>query len=323
MTPKKRVIFVVPGDEPVQIQGSHHLQRLKSYGEVTVYTNRPAIEEEKIERVKDADIIIQTRSAVTWPGEVLRALPKLRMIATCAVGTDEIDLTTASDMGIVVSNQRGRTAKVVAEHIFALMLAASKRAAVQTAELKAGRWTRMENLFLQGKTLGIVGTGNVGGELARLANALGMNVIAWTFHPSSQRAERLGVRFVELDDLLRRSDVVSLNLRLTDETREMIGEREFGLMKPGALFVNGGRGALADTGALVSALNSGHLMGAALDVYEAEPLPPGHPILACEQVVLTPHMADQTPEGMELLNEAVVDNAIAFLEGRPQNVVTP
>ena len=103
----------------------------------------------------------------------------------------------------------------------------------------------------------------------------------------------------------------------------MISERELGLMKPGSLLVNGGRGPLVDTAALVSALDSGHLAGAAMDVYDVEPLPADHPILSCEQVVLTPHMADQTAEGMELLNEGAVDNVIAFLEGRPQNVVNP
>ena len=322
MNPKGRLTFVVPGDDPIQIQGSPHLERLKPYGEVVLYADRPATLEVKIGRAEDADIILNTRGAVTWPGEALRALPKLRMITTCSIGTDMIDLETASQLGIVVSNQPGRTARVVAEHIFGLMFAVAKRAAFQTAELRAGRWARKENIFLQGKTLGVIGTGNVGGELARLARALGMNVIAWTFHPSQERAADLGVRFVELDDLLRESDVVSLNVGLSDDTKGMIGEREMSLMKPGALLVNGGRGELVDTHDLVNALDSGHLAGAALDVFDVEPLPPDHPILSCQQVVLTPHMADQTPEGIELLNEGAVDNVIAFLEGHPQNVVT-
>lgn len=322
MNPSKRAILVVPGDDPVQIQGSNHLQRLERYGDVILYTDRPATFVEKVQRAEDADVIINTRGAVTWPGEALAVLPKLRLIATCSIGTDMIDLATAAKLGVMVSNQPGRTANVVAEHIFGLMFAVAKRAAFQTAELRVGRWTRMENVLLQGKTLGVIGTGNVGGELARLANALGMKVIAWTFHPSLRRAQELRVRFVELDDLVRQADVVSLNVRLSDETRGMIGERELGLMKPESLLVNGGRGELVDTGALVGALKSGHLAGAALDVFDVEPLPPDHPILSCEQVVLTPHMADQTPEGIELLNEGVVDNVIAFLEGRPQNVVT-
>ena len=149
-----------------------------------------------------------------------------------------------------------------------------------------------------------------------------MRVIAWTCHPSPQRAAALGVDFVDLDDLLRQSDVVSLNVSLSDESRGMIGERELGLMKEDALLVNGGRGELVDTDALVEALSSGRLGGAALDVFDVEPLPPDHPLLSCHQVVLTPHVADQTPEGVELLNEGVVDNVLAFLDGHPQNLVT-
>ena len=322
MSLQGRLTIVVPGDEPLQIQGSPHLDRLTPFGEVIVYPDRPT-DEQKVERAKDAEVIINTRGAVTWRAEVLGSLPRLRLISVCSIGTDSIDLAAASEMGVAVTNQPGRTAGVVAEHIFGLMFAVAKRAAFQTIELKSGRWTRRENVYLQGKTLGVVGTGNIGSEMARLANALGMEVVAWTFHPSDERAQRLGVRYVELDELLTTADVVSLNVALTDETRGMIGEREIGLMKPGALLVNGGRGALVQKDALVRALHSGHLGGAALDVYDVEPLPADDPILSCEQVVLTPHMADQTPEGMELLNEGAVDNVIAFLEGRPQNIVNP
>lgn len=322
MSSVERKKFVVPGDNPIQIQDSPQLDRLEPYGDVTLYRDRPDSIEEQIRRASDADVILNTRGVVRWPGDVLRALPRLKMIATCSIGTDMVDLETASELGIVVSNLPGRTAKITAEHIFGLMFAAAKRAAFQTAELKAGRWTRMENIYLHGKTLGVIGTGNIGAELARLANAIGMNVIAWTFHPSDERAERLGVRYVELDDLLRQSDVVSLNVSLTEDTQGMIGRRELGLMKQGALLVNGARGPVVDTNALIDALNSGHLAGAAMDVFDVEPLPGDHPLLSCEQIVLTPHLADQTAEGMAALNQGVVDNVIAFVEGRPQDVVT-
>tara|TARA_B100000315_G_scaffold63926_1_gene58091 strand:- start:2305 stop:3276 length:972 start_codon:yes stop_codon:yes gene_type:complete len=322
MNAKERVKFVVPGDMPIQIQGSPHLERLKPYGDVTLYTDRPATSKEKLDRVKDADIILNTRGAVAWPGEDLSALPKLRMITTCGVGTNNYDLEAASRLGIVISNQPRATSKFVAEHIVGLMMAVSKRSAFQTSELKAGRWTRLDNIFLQGKTLGVIGTGNIGAEVARLGSAIGMQVIAWTYNPSPERAAQMGVRFVELDDLIRQSDVISLNVRLSDESNKMIGERELAMMKPGSLLVNGGRGGLVDTAALVNALNSGHLGGAAIDTFDQEPIPADHPLLSCEQVVLTPHIADQTPEGVEALNEGAVDNVIAFLEGRPQNVVT-
>ncbi len=322
MPTSQRITIVVPGDDPVQIQGSPHLERLKPYGDVILYNTRPQTPEEKIARARDADVMINSRGAVKWPAEVLRELPKLKMITVCGIGTDSIDLPAARERGIVVCNIPGKTAPIVAEHAFGLMFAAAKRAWFQTNELKSGRWTRRDNVYLRGKTLGLIGTGNIGAEMARLARAVGMNIIAWTFHPSPERAAGLGVEFVELDELLRTADVISLHVKLTDDTRQLIGAREFALMKPGALFVNTARGAMVDTAALVDALNSGHLGGAAIDVYDIEPLPPDHPLLSSEQVILTPHNADQTSEGVDLLNEGAVDNVIAFLEGRPQNVVT-
>lgn len=318
----EELIFLVPGDNPRQISGSHHLDRLKERGRVVVHTDSPNTVAEQLDRAKDAHVILNSRSSVKWHDNELRKVPNLRMIALFGIGTDSVDLVTAKELGVVVSNQPGRTAPLVAEHIIGLMLSAAKRVAFQTAELKAGRWAIKEGIFLRGKTLGVIGTGNVGGEVATLAKAIGMKVIAWTFNPSLQRAESLGVEFVDLDRLLRESDVVSIQVRLSDDSKEMLGAREFNLMKEGALFINGGRGELICSDALVDALNSGKLAGAGLDVFDTEPLPPDHPILSCEQVVLTPHSADQTPEGVELLNEGAVNNILAFLDGHPENVVT-
>ncbi|MDP6356475.1 MAG: NAD(P)-dependent oxidoreductase [Planctomycetota bacterium] len=322
METTEKATIVVPGDDPVQIHNSPHLERLKPYGEVVVYTDRPSSDEQKIERVKDADVVINSRGSVTWREDVLSKLPELKLIATCSIGTDMIDLDAARDRGIVVSNQPGRTAPVVAEHTFGLMFAAAKRAAFFTSEMKAGGWPRMDGMMLQGKTLGIIGTGNIGAEMARLGRAIGMKVIAWTYNPSPERAESMQVEFVELDDLLRSADVVSIHAKLTEDSRNLIGARELKLMKPGALLVNGARGDIVNVHALVDALNSGHLGGAAVDVYDVEPVPADYPLLSCDQVVLTPHCADMTPEGVDLLNEGAVDNVIAFLQGEPRNVVT-
>jgi D-3-phosphoglycerate dehydrogenase len=258
---------------------------------------------------------------VQWPGEVLRQLPNLKMITTCGIGTDAIDLVTAQELGIVVCNIPGRTAPIVAEHAFGLMLAIAKRAWFQTDQLKRGRWTRMDNITLRGKMLGMLGAGSIATEMARLSSAIGMRVQAWTFHPSLERAERLGIQFASFEQVLRTSDVVSIHLKLTEQSRGLIGERELASMKPGSLLINTARGAIVNPEALVGALNAGHLGGAGIDVFEVEPLPPDHPLLACAQVVLTPHNADQTPEGMELLNAGAVDNVIAFLEGKPQHRV--
>jgi len=264
---------------------------------------------------------MNTRGVVTWGEDEFKALPRLKMIATCSIGTDSYDLKAAKARGIIICNQPGRTAPVVAEHMFGLMFAVAKRAAFFTQKVKAGQWPRLNNLMLQGKTLGVLGTGAIGAEMIRLAKAVGMKVIAWTFNPSAERAERLGVDFVDMDELLRRADVVSVHVKLTEQSRGLVGARELALMKPGAILLNGARGPVVDTAALAQALNAGHLGGAGLDVFDEEPVPPDNPLLACEQVVLTPHCADMTPEGVELLNCGAVDNVIAFLQGRPQNVV--
>jgi len=313
--------IVIPGDAPTQIGDSPHLARLAAIGDVQLHRDRPASPDEQLARVRDADVIVNSRSAVEWPAELLRQLPRLRLISLCAIGADRIDLAAARALGITVSNQGAGTAPIVAEHELALMLAVAKRLAYQTAELRAGRWHAGEHVTLRGKTLGVVGTGNTGAEMARLARAIGMDVIAWTFHPSDERARTLGVRFVALDELLASADVVSLHVALSPDTHHLIGAREMALMRPGALLVNGARGAVVDTDALVAALRSGHLGGAGLDVFEQEPLPADHPLLAIENVVLTPHSADATPEGNDSLNRVAVDNVIAFFEGRPQNVI--
>ena len=322
MPDKERVKIVIPGDDPVQCAGSPHLEKLKPYGDVKLYSDRPGSSAEKVARAKEADILINSRGVVSWGAEEFNQLPNLKMIATCSIGTDMFDLEAAKDKGIIICNQPGRTAPVVAEHMFGLMFAAAKRAAYFTAGVKEGKWLRMDNMMVQGKTLGIVGTGAIGAEMARLGRAIGMNVIAWTYNPSQERAEKLGVTFVELDELLQKADIISLHVKLTDDSNGLIGKRELGLMKPGAILLNGARGAVVDTGALVDALNTGHLGGVGIDVYDQEPVPPDYPLLACEQVVLTPHCADMTPEGVDLLNSGAVENIIAYMEGRTQNRVT-
>ena len=321
MKPSQRQLIVIPGDDPIQIGDSPHLARLESYGEITLYTDRPGDDAEKIRRAREATVLINSRSSVTWPAHVLRELPRLRMFAICGIGTDAIDLNFARQRGIDVRNLPGRTAPIVAEHALGLLLAVSKRAWFQTNELKQGRWTGLQNIYLRGKTLGLVGAGPIAAEMARLARAIGMRTQAWTFHPTAERARELGVEFVEFDALLRSSDAISLHVKLTDQTRGLFGERELALVKPGALLVNTARGAIVDTPALVAALDSGRLAGAGLDVFDREPLAATHPLVGCRHVVLSPHNADQTPEGMELLNSGVVENVIAFFEGRDANRV--
>ena len=313
-----RVKVVVPGDDPPQIANSPALERLAPWGEVVVHSNRPTSAEEKIARVRDAGVILNSRSSVTWRESDFAQLPHLRLLSICSVGTDAIDLEAARERGIVVSNQPGVNAPFVAEHMFGLMFAVAKQATVQTAALKEGRWLLPSNVMLQGKRLGIVGTGAIGAEMARLGRAIGMEVVAWTFNPTSERAASLGVDFLSLEELLETSDVVSLHVRLSADSTGLIGAAELARMKTSAILLNGARADVVDKPALVEALEAGRLLGAGIDVFSREPVPTDDPILSCERVVLTPHAADQTPEAVVATNEAAVDNIIAYLQGKPR-----
>ena len=321
MADVKRPLVVVPSDDPVQCLGSPRMAELEAVADVEIYSVRPASFDEQVERASGATTLINSRSYLDWGEDAFARLPDLKFISVCGIGTDAIDLEAARARGITVSNIPGKTAPVVAEHAFGLMFAAAKRSSWYTSDLRAGNWGMKEGVFLSGKTVGIVGTGNIGSEMARMCNAFGMRAIAYTWNPSQERADRLGVEFVSLDELMSESDVVSIHLKLTDDSRGMIGEREIGLMKPEGILVNVARGPIVDETALVDALNAGRIGGAALDVFEDEPLPADSPILQCEQVVLTPHIADMTPEGFDLLNQGVVENTLAWFNGSPQNVV--
>lgn len=313
--------IVIPGDEPIQLDGSPHLDRLHSFGRVSLYRDRPETNEEKIRRCSDADVLINSRGSVKWPREVLEKLPKLKLISLCGIGTDCIDLDAATELGIRVCNIPGRTAGLVAEHAMAMLFGCARQLVQHTGEMKTGHWIRRDLTFLRGKTLGVLGTGAIGLEMLRLGRAVGMRTIAWSFHPRAELAANWGFEYVERDELFSNSNAISIHVRLTEESRHLIGRREFDLMKQGVFLINTARGAIVDTMAMVEALNSGKLGGAGLDVFDQEPMPDDHPLLKCQQVILTPHVADQTPEGMDILNGGAVDNVLAFLAGTPQNVV--
>ncbi|MEZ6131535.1 MAG: NAD(P)-dependent oxidoreductase [Planctomycetaceae bacterium] len=317
----KRPVVVIPGDDPPLVGRSQCLDQLRELADVRLYSDRPANDAEMLKRLKPADVLLNSRSAVKVSGEVLHQLPKLKMIAVCGIGYDSIDIEAASRRGIVVSNIPGRTATVVAEHAFGLMLAVSRRMASMTEQLRAGQWSAELGMSLIGKRIGVIGTGNIGSQMIRLCSMFGMESVAWTFHPDKARARELGFRYVSLEELFSISDVVSLHVRLSEETRGMISSRELQQMKRGSILINTARAAIVDTTALASSVNSGHLFGAGVDVYDAEPITTGNVLMKCRNVVLTPHSADQTPEGLDLLTQGCVENIRAFLEERPQNVV--
>ena len=315
-------LVVIPADHPPLVALSPRLHALHEFARVKLHTDRPQGDDETVRRLAHAEILLNSRGSLKIPQSVIEQLPRLKMIAVCGIGYDSIDLPAARKQNIVVCNVPGRTRTVVAEHAFGLMLAVSRRMAWMTSELHAGHWRGDLGISLIGKQIGVIGTGNIGLEMIRLCRAFGMTVVAWSFHPDPARATELGFLYVELDELLRTSDVVSLHPRLSDQTRGLIGARELALMKSSAIVINTARGAMIDTPALVDALHGGRLFGAGLDVFDQEPLLPDHPILNCPNVVLTPHTADQTQEGIDAVTQGCVDNIRAFVNGQPQNVVS-
>ncbi len=314
---------VVPDDFPPILSGTHALKRLNQFARARIHTERASSQEELIQRLQGAGVAINIRAYSKFNEAVLRACPVLKMIAVLGVGTDNIDLQAASRLGIKITNTPGYSAASVAEHTLALMLAAARRIPEHERELRAGRWTRRPMVQLCGKTLGIIGFGNIGRQVASLAKGMGMRVQAWTLHPDPRRTEESGVPFVDLDSLLSQSDVVSVNIRASEKTRCLISRQALAKMKPSGILVNTARASIVDTGAMIEALQGGNLAAAALDVFDHEPLPADDPLLSLPNVVLSPHNSGMTPEAVKKGNEMLVENVISFLQGRLINAVSP
>jgi D-3-phosphoglycerate dehydrogenase len=313
--------ILIPDDAPPVMGPSEAYQNLLSRADVTYFDSLPADRNEQLQRLADYELIINIRSSVAFPEEVLKACPKLKLLSLWGTGTDHVDLPAAARLGVTVTNTPGVSRYAMAEHALTLMLATARNIPQIDASTKTGEWPRGFVTQLYGKTLGIIGLGAIGRQTALLGRGIGMKVIAWTMHPSEQLARELGVEMVELDELYRTSDVVSLHLRLSPDTAGFVGAREFGLMKPTAIFINTARGAITDENALIEALEKKRIAGAGLDVFQKEPLPKDHPVLRLPNVVLTPHAGGITKEALEAGLQLSIDNVFAYLEGKPQNVV--
>jgi D-3-phosphoglycerate dehydrogenase len=316
--------IVVPDDSPPVYQESPEtLEPLRQRGKVEVFSTRAASREELISRLTDAEAAINVRAYTVFDAELLDQLPKLRLISILGTGTDNVDLVAASERGVVVTNTPGASTYSVAETALALMMAAARHLPLTDRKMRAGEWYHQKGIELHGKTIGIVGLGAIGQAMAKMAAGLGMPILAWSFRRDEERARACGAELVELDELLRRSDVVSLHVRASAETRGLIGRRELALMKPTAILVNTARGALVDEEALAEALREGRLFAAGLDVYQKEPLPADSPLRGLDNVVLLPHVGWVTFEASRRLEQMPVDNILAFMEGKPVNVVNP
>ena len=277
----------------------------------------PGSEERLIERIVAADIVLNIRSSCKFTEAVFAACPKLRLVSVWGTGTDHVDLPAAARHGVTITNTPGVSAISIAEHALALLLAVARRLPQMDAATRADTWPRGQSVELYGKTCGIIGLGAIGRQFARLAGGIGMRVIAWTMHPKPVP----GVEMVELDELYRTSDVVSLHLRLSPQTVDFIGAAQFALMKKNAILINTARGAIVNEAAMIDALSSGAIAGAGLDVFTTEPLPPNHPVKRLPNVAITPHNAGITPEALEAGLRMSVENIFDFLAGRPSHVV--
>ncbi|MBM4448510.1 MAG: glycerate dehydrogenase [Chloroflexi bacterium] len=315
--------IIVPDDEPTVLAGTVAEERLRRLGEVRIYDSRALSDEELLRRIADADIALNIRATSVFSRNVLEHCSRLKLISIYGVGFDNVDIKAATELGITVTNTPGYSAVAVGEMALTLMLAVARRIVQNDRTIRSGEWARGYSLQLCGKTLGVIGTGNIGQRMIQLGKSIGMKVIAWTFNPSPERAARYGVEFVALDELLRQSDVVSVHVLGSPQASNLIGKRELRLMKPTAILINTARGSAVNEPALVEALASGVIAGAGLDVFAVEPLPPDHPLRRLENVVLSPHTAAMVPEATLAGLAMSVDNIKNFLQGKATNVVQP
>lgn len=312
--------IVVPDDHPVFLRGTPAETRLRALGDVDIHDTDPADPAELIRRCADAAIVYNTYGRTRFTAEVLAALPKLKLISRPGTGVDGIDLEACRKQGIAVTHLRGNDADEIAEHAIALMLCCLRRIPEMDRALRAGQWSADYIRGARGATLGIVGLGAIGRRTALLGKALGMRVLAWSFGEDDGRAAEAGAARVALDDLLRQSDVVSLHLRVSPDTRGMFDSRRLGLMKPGAVLVNTARGALVDRDALLAALRERRIV-AGLDVFHTEPLPADDALLALPNVVMTPHDGSLMPDVIARGVMTAVVNIENWLKGAPTNLV--
>ncbi|MDW8070209.1 MAG: phosphoglycerate dehydrogenase [Anaerolineae bacterium] len=245
----------------------------------------------------------------------IEAATELKVIARYGVGVDNVDLAAARERGIVVTNTPGANAGAVAELTIGLMLALARSIPQANAALRAGTATRVEGFSLEGKTVGLLGLGAIGKQVARRLQAFGCTVLAYDPVPDRSFAERYGVMLCSQDEVVARSDFLSLHLPALPETYGMVNATFLAQMKPGAFLINTARGELIDEAALLEALRSGHLRGAALDVFATEPPPPDHPLLALPQVIATPHIGAHTDGAMNMMGWMALRDCLAVLRG--------
>ena len=269
-----------------------------------------------------AEVVVAMRERTSFDAERLDRLPDLRLLVTTGMANAAIDLDAAARNGVAVCGTGGRPRHTV-ELTWALILAVVRWIPQEDAGIRAGGWQHTLGAELDGATLGLVGLGRIGSAMVPIARAFGMDVVAWSANLDPARAAQAGAAAVAKDELFRRADVVSVHYKLSPRSEGVVGAAELAAMRPSAYLVNTSRGPLVDTAALLAALHAGAIAGAALDVYDREPLAPGDPLRSAPRTVLTPHLGYVTRENYAVFFADVVEDIAAWLDGRFERPLTP
>lgn len=293
------------------------IEILKSAGVEVLYLEEPP-EEELVKAIKGVHgLIVRSKPLVTR--RVIEAADSLLVIGRAGVGVDNIDVEAARARGVEILTSPEAATQSVAELTMGLILAVARKIAFCDRKIRAGEWPKKHavGVELWGKTLGVIGAGRIGSAVARIAKfGFNMNVVYYDVARNKKIEEEVGARYVSLDDLLREADVVTIHVPLTEQTKYLINEEKLKLMKRTAILINTSRGAVVDTKALIRALKEGWIAGAGLDVFEEEPLPPNHPLLELENVVLTAHIGASTEEAQERAGVDIAKKVVEFFRAR-------
>jgi D-3-phosphoglycerate dehydrogenase len=292
---------------------------------VDVIDRALAVPDEAAQVLAPYDVLCHLRERTAMPRALIERLPNLELVTVTGGKHRTLDMEAATERGIIISADAPRrgVGSGTAELTFGLILALARHIPREERRLRTGKWQSTMGITLAGRTLGLVGLGRVGKGVAAIARGFGMEVQAWSQNLTEARAAECGARLVTRDELFRTSDVVSLHLVLGERSRGVVGAHELALMKPTALLINTARGPLIDEAALLDTLRNRRIAGAGIDVYWQEPLRPDHPLLAMDNVVLTPHLGYVVDSSMRPFYEDTVENVIAWLDGKPIRVLNP
>ena len=274
-------------------------------------------------RLREFEVVVAMRERTPFPRALLEKLPRLELLVTTASHNAAIDVEAAHELGVIVCGTGGTASLgyATAELTWGLVLALARQIPREDRAVREGGWQVSIGQGLHGKTLGIIGLGNLGTKLAGIGKAFGMKLVAWSQNLTAERATAAGATLLDKDELLKRSDVVTIHLKLSERTRGLIGDAELALMKPTAYLVNTSRGPIVDEDALVAALEDGTIAGAGLDTFDREPLPLDHPLRRLANTVLTPHVGYVIDEGYRGWYDDAVEDVAAFLAGTPVRVI--